>query len=154
MSTTFLELDETKLAVELLSFFARYEKAVKAAEPLFELEGRKLEEICRVLPQHQAHYDKLCQEAKQLVKWLENYKAKIEGRLTRNYLNGQRAYGARETATLISGEREMIEINQLIIEASLHHQRLDSIVEAFKQMGWATQNIVKLRVAELHQVIL
>ena len=28
MSTTFLELDETKLAVELLSFFARYEKAV------------------------------------------------------------------------------------------------------------------------------
>lgn len=152
--TTLLQIDETRLVEELDSFFTKYESEVKKAEPLFSLEGERLEVIARTLPYNQAHYDMLAQEAKQLVKWLENHRARIEARLTKNYLQGNRAYGARETATLIGGEKEMVEINQLIIEAALAHQRLDSIVEGFKQMGWMLTNITKLRVASLQDVII
>lgn len=152
--TTLLQIDETRLAEELMVFFAKYADEIKKAEPLFNLDGVLLEHIARTLPYNQSHYDMLAQEAKQLVKWLENHRARIEARLTKNYLQGNRVYGSRETATLISGEREMIDINQLIIEASLAHQRLDAVVEGFKQMGWMVGAIVKLRVAELHTVVL
>lgn len=152
--TTFLTIDENKLADELNTFFVRYEKAITGAEPLFELDNRRLEEIMKVLPYHQSHYEQLCKEAHQLVKWLENSRARIEARLTKNYLQGQRVYGARETTTFVSGEKEMVEHNQLIIEATLLYQKLDAIVEAFKQMGWMCGNITKLRVAELQSVVL
>ncbi len=152
--TTLLQIDETKLVEELDAFFTKYDREVQKAEPLFSLEGARLEVIARTLPYNQSHYDMLAQEAKQLVKWLENHRARIESRLTKNYLQGNRAYGARETSTLIAGEKEMVEINQLIIEASLAHQRLDAIVEGFKQMGWMVGNITKLRVASLQDVVI
>ena len=152
--TSFLTIDESRLGEELSRFFDRYALEIERAEPLFILEGRRLEEIARVLPYHQSHYDQLAKEAYQLIKWLENSKARIEARLTKNYLQGQRAYGARETSTLVAGEREMVEHNQLIIETTLLHQKLDAIVDAFRQMGWMIGNITKLRVAELQDVVI
>lgn len=152
--TAFLTIDEARLGEELDRFFDRYTAEIEKAEPLFQLDGRRLEEIARTLPYHQSHYDQLAKEAQQLVKWLENLKARIEARLTKNYLQGQRAYGARETSTLVSGEREMVEHNQLIIEATLFYQKLDAIVESFKQMGWMVGHITKLRVSELQDVVI
>lgn len=152
--TSFLTIDETKLGDELQLFFDRYTAEIAKAEPLFKLEGRRLEEIARSLPYHQSYYDQLAKEAQQLMKWLENSRARIEAKLTKNYLQGQRAYGARETTTLVSGEKEMVEHNQLIIETTLFYQKLDSISEAFRQMGWMVGHITKLRVAELHDVVI
>lgn len=149
-----LDLSEDNLAEQLPVVIDRFEEELKKAPPLFEIHGERLEVVARTLPYNQAHFDGLAREAAQLVKWLENLKARIEARLTRNYLNGQRVYGARETATLIAGEREIIEINQLIIEASLIQQKLDAVVEALKQLGWMLSHITKLRVEQLQDVIL
>jgi len=147
-------LEEDKLAEQLPPIFENYEKHIKKAEPLFDLEGMRLEVIARILPQHQTFYAHRAQEMKQVMKWLENYKAKLEARFTRNYSQGQRALGVREAATFINGEKEIVELNQLIIEANLLQQQLDDIVEGFKQMGWMVGNITKLRVAELQEVTL
>jgi hypothetical protein len=150
-----LSLDEEQdLAPQLIPLLDKLQNDIDSAEKHFQLEGMKLETIARMLPYNQQYYSQRAQEAKQLVKWLENHRAAIEARLTRNYLHGQRVYGSRETATLIAGEREMIQHNQLVIEASLIHQRLESIVQGFEQMGWMLGNITKLRVAELHNVII
>jgi hypothetical protein len=148
------ELDESKLVEQLFPMFTRFEEDIEKAQPLFEMQGQRLEVMARTLPHNQAFYDQRYREARQLVKWLENHMARIEARLTKNYLQGQRAYGARETAALIAGEREMVEHKQLIIEASIIQEKLDAIVEGFKQMGWMVQNITKLRIAELHDVVL
>ena len=152
--TTLLQIDESRLVEELDGFFTRYDEEIKRAETLFLLEGRRLEEIARVLPYHQTHYDQLHQEAKQLVKWLENHQARIEARLTKNYLQGNRVFGAREISTLIAGEKEMSEHNQLVTEAGLYSQRFGAIVDGFHQMGWMITNVVKLRVASLNDVVL
>lgn len=149
-----IQLDESRFGEQIIPILERFEAEIANAESLFELGGRRLEDVARVLPQHQAHYMQLAQEARHLVKWLENHLEKIEARLTNNHLKGQRAYGSRETTVLIAGSSEMVEHKQLIIEASLSFQKLDSIVEAFKQMGWMCGNITKLRVAELQDVIL
>jgi len=149
-----LTIDEADIGGSIIPMMEKFDSEIAKAEPLFKLEGRKVIDIARDLPYHQQHYSELAQEAKALVKWLENHRAKIEARLTRNYLNGQRAYGARETSTLINGEREMVEHNQLVIEAQLCLQKLDAIVESFQQMGWMVGHITKLRVAELQSVVL
>lgn len=147
-------LDEDNLAEQLPQIFFKYEKLIDDAEVLFKLEGQKLELIMRNLPQNQTFYSKLSHDMKQVVKWLENYKSKIEAKYTRNYSQGARALPAREAATLISGESAIVEINQLIIEANLLYMKLDSIVEGFIQMGWSCGNITKLRVAELQETII
>lgn len=149
-----LRLEEDKLGEQLPEIFERFEKAVEDAAPLFELEGRRLEEIARTVPQNQFRYEKRSQEMKHVVRWLENYRAKLESRYTKNYAQGQRAIPAREATVYINGEREIVEVNQLIIEASLLHQKLDAIAEGFKQMGFMVGHITRLRVAELQNVVL
>ncbi len=147
-------LDEGQLAQQLPDIFAAAEKAIASAEPLFDIEGQRLELLARNLPQHQAHYDQKAQEMKQLMKWLENYKAKLEAIHLKNYSKGQRAFSATDQRIFLGGEPNVIETNQLIIEATLLYGKFDAIVEGFKQMGWQLGAIVKLRIAELHEVII
>jgi hypothetical protein len=147
-------LEESKLNEQLPDLFENYQRHIDAAEPLFKLQGMRLEQIARDLPEHQTFYAHRAIEMKQVIKWLENYKAKLESRFTKNYAQGQRALAAREASTFINGEKEIVELNQLIIEATLLYQQLDDIVEGFKQMGWSIGNITKLRVAELQETII
>lgn len=147
-------LEHDKLAAQLPSIFEKYEGYVEQAEPLFELEGVRLEKLTRDLPQHLAVYGKYASDMKQLIKWLENWKSKTEARLTKNYTQGQRVLGAREQAAFIAGEKDMVELNELIIETTLIWQKLEAVKEGFQQMGWCLSNIVKLRVAELGDVML
>lgn len=147
-------LEEDKLNEQLPRIFENYEKHIKEAEPLFNLEDMRLELIARNLAHHQTFYGHRAHEMKQVVKWLENFKAKVESRLTKNYSQGQRALAAREATVYINGEKDIVELNQLIIEATLLHAQLNEIVEGFRQMGWMVGNITKLRVAELQEVVL
>jgi hypothetical protein len=72
----------------------------------------------------------------------------------KNYTKGGRALSATDQRILLAGEKDIVETNQLIIEATLLYGKLDSIVEAFKQMGWMIGHITKLRVAELGDIII
>lgn len=147
-------LDEDRLPDQLPAIYAKYETYVEQAEPLFKLEGMRLEKMVRDIPHHQAFYGQAASDMKQLIKWLENWKSKLEAKFTKNYNGGQRVLGAREQAIFISGEKDIVEINELIIEATLLYQKLDEIKEAFVQMGFCMTNIVKLRVAELNDIVL
>lgn len=149
-----LELDEHQLNEQLPPIFEKAELAIKNAEPLFKIDGQLLEVLSRNVPMHQAHFDLKAQEMKQLMRWLENYKGKLEAIHLKNYNKGQRALSATDQRILMGGERDIIEVNQLIIEATLFYSKFDAITEAFKQMGWSLSSIVKLRIAELHQVII
>lgn len=147
-------LDENNLAEQLPDIFARAELEIQKAEPLFSIEGERLEMLARNLPMHQAHYDLQAQEMKYLTKWLENYKAKLESIHVKNYNRGARALSATDQRTFVGGEQNIIEVNQLIIEASQLHGKFEAIVEAFRQMGWMLGHVTKLRVAELQDIII
>lgn len=143
-----------ELMAQLPGFFETWQKEIDSSEPLFNIKGARLEGLARDVPHHQAHYAKRAQEARALVKWLEVQKGRTEARYIKNYQNAPRALGAREQAQYLQGEKDIVELNQLIVEAALKQQQLDEIVDAVKQMGWMLQSIVKLRVAELQDSIL
>jgi hypothetical protein len=149
-----LELTEGTYGAQLLEIFPLYQRSIAEAEPLFELEGERLERIARTVPKHQSTYAQKALEMKGVMKWLENYKGKLEAIHLKNYNKGQRALSVTDQKTLTAGEPNMIELNQLIIEAATLYGQLTEITEAFKNMGWMVGHITKLRVAELGDIIL
>lgn len=149
-----LTLDEDDLA-KIIPLLPKYEEKIAAAELIFKLEGRRLEEIIRTIPHHQSSYDQSYQEIKALEEWLNNIKEKKTAKLWKKYNEGYtRALSARDIQAYIAGEKDIVEINQIIIEISLLKNNLLAIVEAVKQMGWMTGHVTKLRIAEMQDAIL
>lgn len=142
------------VAPQLMSFFDRWETEITDAEPIFKIEGERIEKLARDLPHHQVFYAQRAQEARAVVKWLEIMKAQKEARHIKNYNNSPRALAAREQAAYIQGEKDVVEMNQLIVNTALQQQQFEEIVEAIKQMGWMLTSIVKLRVAEFESAVI
>lgn len=149
-----LDLTEENYIQYLLNVFPKYERYVSEAEKLFDLEGQFLEKIARSVPQHQAAYAERSIDMKGVVKWLENHKAKLEAIHLKNYMRGQRALSVSDQRILMAGESNIVELNQFIIEGTILQNKLEEITEGFRQMGWMVGSIVKLRVAELGEIVL
>lgn len=153
MSST-IDFTEENYESKVVEAFTKYERDVIAAAPLFELDGARLETIARTLPHNQATYAQKAVEVKAIMKWLENQKARLEAIHLKNYNRGSRALSATDQRILLGGEPNIIELNNLIIEAAQLLGKFDEITDAFRQMGWMCGNITKLRVAELGDIIL
>lgn len=149
-----LTLDEEKLA-DIIPLLPKYEAAIQSAENIFKLEGKRLEEIARTLPHHQSSYDQRYQEMKAVEEWLNTIKDKKTAKLWKKYLEGySRQLSTRDIQAYISGEKEIVELNQILVEVALLKNNLAAIVEALKQMGWMIGHVTKLRVAEMQDAIL
>lgn len=149
-----LTLDEKQMD-SILSQIERYENQIKSAEPIFQLEGRRIEEIARTLPHYQSSYDQALNELKGLEEWLTNIKDKITAKLWKKYTEGySRQLSTKDIQMYIGGEKEIVEINQILVEVTLLKNNMASIVEALKQMGWMLGHITKLRIAEMQDAIL
>lgn len=143
-----------ELMAELPGFFDAWKEEVQRAKPIFDIEGERLEKIARDLPHHQVFYAQKALEARAVVKWLEVNKGRTESRYIKNYNQSPRALGVKEQAQYLQGEKEIVELNQLIVEAELCRGQLEEIVEAVKQLGWMVGNITKLRVAEMQDAVI
>lgn len=149
-----LKLDEGELD-KIIPILAKYEEKIAAAEPIFILEGRRIEEISRTLPHHQSSYDQSHQEIKALEDWIQNIKEKKVGKLWKKYNEGySRALSARDIQAYINSDQEIVDLNQILIEATVIKNKLGAIVEALKQIGWMLKSITALRVAEMQDAIL
>jgi hypothetical protein len=152
---SFLSLIEEQKLVNVLDLLAKYEQRVEEGDGLFNLEGRRIEEICRTLPHNQQKFEQYYQEMKSLEEWVVNLKDRIYAKYWKKYTEGYaRALGPNDIKAYVNGEKEIIEMNQIIIEVQLVKQRLQALVKGFEQMGWMLGHITKLRVAELEQAIL
>lgn len=146
-----LEMDKLDAILEILP---KYEQKVKDAEPIFNLDGRKLEEIMRTLPFHQSTYSRAHHEIKAVEEWITNVKEKESAKLWKKYLEGYpKQLSQRDIQAYIAGEKIIVEINQILIEVQLIKNHLSDIVDAIKNMGFMMGHVTKLRVAELDEAI-
>ena len=153
MSLT-LSLSESELD-KIIPLMDKFEARVKAAEPIFNLDGRKLEEVLRTLPYHQASYDQTLQEVKAVEEWLLVIKEKRVAKAWKKFNEGySKALSTRDIQAYIGGEKDIVEINQILVEIVLIKNNLAAIVDAIKQIGWMCGNLTKLRIAELQDYIL
>jgi hypothetical protein len=151
---SFLSLIDEQKLVKVLDILPKYEKMADDGDLLFNLAGRRLEEIMRTLPDNQRKYDIAYKEMKALEEWLSVLKEKLNAKYWKKYVEGYpRQLGPKDIQAYVSGEKEMVEMTQIILEVALVKQRLESTVEGFRQMGFMMGHVTKIRVAEMQEAI-
>lgn len=134
---------------------ANYELVIKSSEPLFDMSGKKLEDICKSHPQYLSMYNTLLQECKTVEQYVETKVEEQEGLLYRKYIDsGARALGATELKQYVRSDPAYVEIKSILADVNHIKRTLEAIVAALETMGWTLSNIVKLRVAQMDHVIL
>lgn len=147
--------NDEELFNQLLSIITKYESFVDTAEELFSLQGKKLEEVCRVLPKNIAVYDKHFQEMKSLEEWMIIKRDKIQSKLWKKYVEGYpRALSTKDIQMYIQGDPEFVSFSEIIIEVTNIKSKLQSIIKGFDTMSWMLGHIAKLRIAELQDTVL
>lgn len=153
MSIT-LQLDESKLD-EIIPVLDKYQDQIEAAAPIFNIEGRRLEEVARTLAHYQASYDQSLHDIKAVEEWINVIKEKKVGKLWKKYTEGySRQLTAKDIQAYIGADQEIVDINQIQIEVVRIKGHLAAIVESIKQLGWMVGHMTKLRVAELQDAVL
>ena len=132
-----------------------YELLIEASKPIFELKGKRLEEMIKDQAFNLVNYDQLLQECKTIEGFMVSKLETTEATLHKHYLeNSQRALGARDLAMYIKGDPQFSDVNQVVMEVAHIRRQLEAIVEALQSLGWSLSHIVKLRVASLEQTVL
>lgn len=134
---------------------ANYELIITSSEPVFEMSGKKLEELCKQQPQDLSMYNLLLQECKTIEQYVEAKAEEQEGLLYRKYIeSGARALGATELKQYVKSDPAYVEIKSILTDVNHIKRSLEAIVSALETMGWSLSNITKLRIAEMDHVIL
>jgi hypothetical protein len=123
--------DPAILISQIMNIIMTYDGHIEKAEPLFDIENKKLEE------------------------WLIIQREKVQSKLWKKFLEGYpRALASKDIQMYIQGDKEFIECNETILEISNIKNKLQSIVKSFDSMSWMLSHITKLRVAELQDAVL
>lgn len=134
---------------------AAYELVIKGSEPVFELSGKRLEELIKQHAQDLSMYALLLQECKTIESFVETKAEEQEGQLYRKYHeSGARALGANELAKYVKSDPSYVEIKHIMNDINHIRRSLEAIVSALETMGWSLTNITKLRIAQMDHVIL
>lgn len=153
----------SSLAVDLrrpdrLAFIAgklvEYETLIKAAEPLFSLEGRNLVDITKEHAQNLENYALILVECRAIENFLRLEMERVEGSVYRRYIESNaRALGVTEMKHYVRSDPEYTNAAQALLDVQYIREQLHEIVEAFRTQGWDLSNIVKVKVANLDIVL-
>lgn len=151
-------VDETVSEIRLGKIPGRiaiYEQLIDGAEEVFKLEGKGLEECCKVHAQNLMFYDVMLQECKTIEETIKGKVDEIEGQLYQKYHSGmQLKLSTTDIRQYIKGDPAFVKACEILLEVQHTKRRLEAIVEALRSMGWSINNITKLRIAQLEHTIL
>ena len=132
-----------------------YQTLVNKAEPLFQIEGKKLDSVCQVLPKNLYLYNRYFLDMKTLEEYLIIKRNQIQAKLWKKYVEGYpKALATKDIQNYILGDADYVALSRVIIEVQDLKEKFKAITEAFEQMNWQLSNITKLRIAEIQETIL
>lgn len=134
---------------------AQYEKELQSAYDVVKIEGKTIETANRENPSWQLYYDQRKIELYALVKYIDSLVQKTRGNLFKKYKeNYSRELTEREINRYIDNEQAYLQKYELYLEIKELYEKYESVVNAFLSRGYALNNITKIRVASLEDVIL
>ncbi len=145
----------TKFA-KLPDVLAEYDSALDDVEELIRIKGKKLEGANMENPTWQSYYDQKRIELKTLTDYMDMEVARVRGKLFGGYKKGKFSYelNEREINQHINNEEAYLNMYQLYLEVKEMLEKYKAVVDAFTTRGYALNNITKIRVASLEDVIL
>lgn len=137
------------------SILATYNDALLSLEGDISIKGKSLENANRENPSLYAFYDQRRVELKSLTDYMEREVERVKGRLFRSFTeNSNRELSDRAKAEYVKGEQAYLDIHEIYLEVNEVYGQFSAAVEAFKMRGYALNNITKIRVANMENVIL
>lgn len=148
-------VDEAAHPEKIAQKIVDYSKFVQDAASFFEMDGKRLEVICK---EHAKNVYETCRRISEM-KALEEYYyiviAKIESAHWKKYNEKySRALSTKDIQAYIAGEEDYVSAKELSLEVSFVKNQLDQVLDALNGMSFMINNITKLRVAELEDVVL
>lgn len=140
---------------DILVLLPKYETLLEESAPCFDIEGKKIESLCRDHPKWIAKYAKIDGELKALLNLLESERASVEGKLWKKYVEGySRQLSSTDIKNYISAEKEMVAIARIAAEVSLVKNNSAAVLDALKDMGWTLKYVVELRINQMKDEII
>lgn len=130
-----------------------YDMLISTAEPVFKLDGRRLEEILKEHAVNLMTYDTALQECKSIEDMVRERLDRIKSthweRLNEKHT---RQLNTKDIEAYIAGVPEYTQVYAVLLIVVEVKRKLESIVNALTSLGWTLNNIVKLRVAQLDHI--
>lgn len=140
--------------VNLSKVLEPYLEALGNYEHHLEIKGKTIELANREQPQHLAYYDERRVELHTLVKFFESELARVRAKLLQGMEQYPRDVSERMKEKYVAQEEGYLKVYEKYLAANEVYELYVSIVDAFKARGYALNNITKIRVAALEDVIL
>ncbi len=130
-----------------------YDDHLEKAEQFFQMEGEKLEVLCRKHPGALSFYDRRLGELKTIEDLVQSKLKEIESVHWKKYNEKYpRSLSTQDIRAYIAGEKDYVQMYEILLEVINMRRQYDAVVEALKQMGWTLKNIVELRIAQLEMI--
>ena len=134
---------------------ADYSKFVEDAAVFFDMDGVRLEQLCKKHAQNVYETSRRISEMKALEEYYLTQLSKIESAHWKKYNEKySRALSTKDIQAYIAGEPDYVTMKELSLEISFVKNQLEQVLDALNGMSFMLNNITKLRVAELEDVIL
>lgn len=140
--------------VNLSKVLEPYLKDLENYEHHLEIKGKTIELANREQPQHMAYYDERRVELHTLVKFFDSEINRVRATLLQGMEQYPRDVSERMKEKYVAQEEAYLKVYEKYLAANEVYELYVSIVEAFKARGYALNNITKIRVAALEDVIL
>lgn len=132
-----------------------YRNDLDTAENDLTIEGKSLEKANRENPSRQYYYHQRFVELGILTKYFEREVERVRGKLFKGLTeNNNRDLSDRAKDKYIDNEQAYLDMNEFYLEVKEVKDMYEAIIEAFRNRGYALNNITKTRVAQLEDVLL
>jgi hypothetical protein len=132
-----------------------YTRALEGYEVNLKIAGKSLELCNSEHASWMSYYDQRRIDLLSLVKHYDTKMLAVRGKLWVGYTETHSfALNTRDKEMYINNEPRYLAVKELYLMIEELHKKFESVVELFKQRGFALRNITNIRVAALEDVIL
>ena len=140
--------------VNLGAMLEPYLTQLNTKDEHLEIKGKTIELANREQPQHLAYYDERRIELNTFVKFFESEIARVRSKLLKGMEKYPRDLSDRMKEKYIDEDEAYLRVLEKYLAVKEVYGLYESAVECFKARGYALNNITKIRVASLEDVIL
>lgn len=139
----------------ILKIIPAYEQDLEGYQDNLRLKGKNIIVANNEQPSWLVYYDSRRAELKTALEYMELYVQKIRGKLWKEYTeNYARDLQSKDKEQYINNEKAFLDAYELYLELKELHDRYVSVVEGFKNRGYALNNITRIITSEMGDYII
>ena len=139
----------------LPDILAEYEKGLEETESRIKIKGKNLEAANSEHAAWQLYYETRRAELSTLEKFFETRTLASRGKLFKKFTETyNRELSDRQKDHYINNEEAYLKQNEVYLEIREIYKKYEAVCDAYRTRGFALNNITKIRVARLEDVII